>query len=228
MASFTTSPVFSLFRIKPTEIHRKYLSGHFTTAKLPPLTRKITHVKETLKDVTTENFVNPIFSDTMGGKKIIPEVYATTNCKQYEIMYNTGKIPVGGRCWYCHSDFKNESVGIPFHVEKFHDDNGGTIIGFHTDGIFHDFRCALKYLRTQPGYREMRSETETYLFNMFRCMYPDAPPLQEANDFRLLDINGGPLSWDKWNDINYIYIETPRIIMLPFKRTFHQRKVQTG
>ena len=225
MASFTKHPVFTLFRVKPTEIHRKYLSGYFVSAKLPPLSQKVVHAKESFKELTTENFTNPIFSDVGIGKRQIPDIFATTNCHQYQVLYNSGKIPVGGRCWHCRNDFTTESIGIPFHVETFYDeDSKSTIVGFHTDGIFHDFRCALKFLRTQPGYKP-GLETETNLFIMFRYMYPTAPPLQEANDFRLLDINGGPLPWEKWCEVSYIYVETPRIIMLPFKRAFQQKKV---
>ncbi len=223
MASFKVLPVFTLFRIRPADVHRKYLSGHFATAKLSPPAQKVNQVKESFKEIITDDFTKSIFSVT-SNKSTTSDIFASTNCKGYEVMHESGKVPEGGRCWYCRNDFKHQSIGIPIHMDSFYTDLSELILGFHTDGIFHDFRCALKYLRTWPRYREMYPEAETYLFNMFHLMHPKAGPLVEANDFRLLDINGGPLPWDKWSDVTYQYVETPRLIMLSLKRVFQQRR----
>lgn len=223
MATFRVLPIFTLFRVRSSDIHQKYLTGHINAVKLLPLTQKVAHVKESFKEIISDNHNKPIFTSVGTGKKNTSDIFATTNSVKYEILHDTGKLPPGGRCWYCRTDFEQAAIGIPFHVETFYD-NGQLVSGFHVDGIFHDFRCALKYLR-QYRYYEGDQECEMYLFNMFRLMYPDAPPLTEANDFRLLAVNGGPLSWEKWSDSNFIYIETPRLIMLPFKRTFYQSKI---
>jgi hypothetical protein len=134
-----------------------------------------------------------------------------------------------GTCDYCGCSFESGSVGYPlgYSEDQILVGEGGdaryvTLYTFWVEGSFCSYEDALGYVRhklSRPAiYRDTSlRDTEMILKQMYRLAYPDAGPLQAANDDRLLQRKGGSLSDEEWRRTHHTYRRTDRVVMIPAK-----------
>jgi hypothetical protein len=177
-------------------------------------------------------FNNEIICTTSGYKDV--EVFTT----------NGGCLSIGGRCEYCRDDYKTETIGIPIAYKEFTvltnkslDQNNNKPIynvyyTFWVDGRFCSFSCALshinKLLSSHPKYIDViYRDSDKLLKFMYKCLYPNNPPIKQAQDPKLLMINGGSLTREEWENPKYYYKKTSNIIMIPSKIEYIREKLNT-
>jgi hypothetical protein len=103
---------------------------------------------------------------------------------------------------------------------------------FWVDGRFCSFSCALshidKLLSTHPKYVDViYRDSDKLLKFMYKCLYPNNPPIKQAQDPKLLMINGGSLTREEWENPKYNYKKTNNIIMIPSKIEYIREKLYT-
>jgi hypothetical protein len=100
---------------------------------------------------------------------------------------------------------------------------------FWVDGRFCNFSCALshinKLLSSHPKYIDViYRDSDKLLKFMYKCLYPNNPPIKPAQDPKLLMINGGSLEREEWENPKYVYKKTNNIIMIPSKIEYIREK----
>lgn len=223
VGNVTITPSISLIRVVPEEVIKKYAQGHFSDIKLSPFTEKVTGITQCFEKSISRDVNDHIFISKEGrtGAEMIT---VTTNCKNYEFIRSGNVAPMGGKCEWCRKDFEHESVGVPLFINTIFDQNGKLVMGIHTEGIFHDWRCVRAHMDIfSPRYREIYPDSYSTLETVFNMMYP-TKKLRPAPHYRLLIWNGGSLTEAEWNDESFIYKPTPNLILLSLKETFMKIK----
>jgi hypothetical protein len=196
------------------EIIEKYHKNFYEKVR-PPET-KIEFLKKK-KDTSLkigENANDNIYSFRDKNNTVITIV--TTGNKDWEDYNFKGKREfTGGRCEWCRREMKQKK-GLPFKIEQFQ--NEYKI--YMTDEYFCGFRCmfsGIKYIYA-PMVRIQRNhlyaDIETFILFWFDLEHP-GEKLVEAMDWKLLDIYGGPLSDDQYDNIRYRAERTGNIIINP-------------
>jgi len=215
-----------LRRIDPVDMLRKYLAGDFSTMKIP---------KD--KVILSSNFINLNqrigrdhnskiyrFNDkTNHGQTIV-----TTGHDQYQYVNNKmeSKNTVKPKTWclWSRREIKGEPIRIPIAMEK--NMNTNKVI-FYGEDTYANFGCALAGLKRiytcHRNYKDpLYMDAEQLLHCMYHRMHPDkaGTRIVEAKDWRLLDINGGPLTEEEYDSENYGYVQVPNVAVLPIKRQY--------
>ncbi len=154
----------------------------------------------------------------------------------YDLVKN-GELPnkTDIRCFYDHHTFNCKPIGIPIEYvphKMIHSyktilnkkkvyvtkpslelkDNGieGNI--YYTFGVCCSFRCALSYIRDN-SHKEMFSESEYLLHNLYFDMTGKKNKLEPALDYLLLKDYNGDVDIDEWRmDKKSIILDTNTII----------------
>jgi hypothetical protein len=59
---------------------------------------------------------------------------------------------------------------------------------------------------------------------MYKCLYPNNPPINPAQDPKLLMVNGGSLTREEWETTKFFYKRTRNIILIPSKIEYIREK----
>lgn len=117
--------------------------------------------------------------------------------------YLSNQIP----CFWCRRKFSGESIGIPIRWDSIKKE-GRQLRRLFLYGKYCSYNCAYADLcdnlskNCQKKY--LFSQSENLLKHLFACNYP-GETLQAAPHWTLLDINGGPLSEEKFTDNYFLY-----------------------
>lgn len=208
------NPTFTLRGIDGRNVTERYLKGEFQNLALPQE-----------KKVKIQQAVS---TERQGGNTPEYEIYTcskhigsvsyrvTTNHLSYD-FFKKGQVRKGGVCHWCKSRFEHESVGIPVFMETM---NNKKI--FHVDGMHCSYECAYSLLKKETEcslqFQNWNYRTsEQMLKIMFYTVYPNEDELFSADDWRLLEENGGPLSRQEWSRKSHFHIEIPSIVLVPLK-----------
>ena len=177
-----------------------------------------------IDNISTGSFVRYIKWDlghnkerfVMGGivMRVLPEYIiikgkdnGTFSAQRY--TYNKkGEISQGGICHWCLQNFNHNPVLIPLIF------NNGVYYG---EGITCDFSCALAKAMQMTRLGVLHyTNSVSLLIRIFNIIYPDRE-LLPANDYLLLDCNGGSVPEEKWRDNRYIFTRTTGLVLAPIK-----------
>jgi hypothetical protein len=119
------------------------------------------------------------------------------------------------RCFWCMQDILGSPCPVATSMaRKWSAGDVRTV--FEASDVCCSFECALAYAR--HFLREERAEIYTRILHTI--VYPSAPPLRPAPDFRLLDTYGGTMTLDEFKHSKSSYIPLPSVIIQPVARTY--------
>lgn len=232
------TPTFRLGKIDPFKIQTLYASGHFSTAKIPESKAKITYNSSIMAPTYTSNTSDGIY--TVVDRSGVATVIATHNQKSFEIFTKSGgKAPLVGKCDYCckvweekdlspqHTDMAQMPISHGYY--SYDESKEKRIHIFWGDLLYCDYRCVYaKYLDIKRSSQcdTLYKDSGYLLQSLFNLQYP-GQTLTPANDYRLLDINGGPLSYEQWKSKKYTYHRTHNIIQIPIKVEYIRNNCST-
>jgi len=244
--SVYVNPTFLLKGVDFYKVLKDYNDGVYT--RLESKKQKLTLANNNiLADIYSLSNDDRLFSvkDPFNNEIIC----TTSGYKDVEVFTSTGGcLSIGGRCEYCRDDYKTETIGIPIAYKEFtvltnkevnpssdklqSDDKIAEYKVYYTfwvDGRFCDFSCALshinKLLSSHPKYIDViYRDSDKLLKFMYKCLYPNNPPIKPAQDPKLLMINGGSLEREEWENPKYVYKKTNNIIMIPSKIEYIREK----
>ena len=179
---------------------------------------------------------DPIYS--MKDKNNNTVIIATTGSKNYELyMENDGDPPpVGGICDFCKCHFDHQNVGYPIAHEEYtllvNSDNPHYTLHyvFWMYGETCSLSCSLSEIRKLQGktadFRDSTSRNSEYMLHkLFKLMYPNEEVLRPSQDPKLLITNKGSLTREEWQDHNFLYKKTDRVLMMPIKMEYLQKTI---
>ena len=234
------TPTFLLKGIDPINVLSEYIGGKYnntkTTNSKPNIGKSVTPISVVPKYGTSSEDQIYIFKD----KSNINQTVVTTNHEAYtrvKAYYNgdglqksqiigTDEGPeIAKECVWCRSEIKTEALGIPISIEILQDrETHEKAYVFHIDGNddYCCFECCFSgFKRLNPAsviFRDpLYMDSEQMLKFMYSCVYPKGAPLREAQDYRLLKRNNGPLTEKEFFSETHSYVRTPNIILLPAK-----------
>lgn len=219
-------PTLNLLRVSPHVVTKAYEDGTFRGADYKfntPLSHVISGTGKMFKteDVSSD-MDGDVYSTTNKGDTTI---MATTNCIQYRSFLKDGKMIPGSECDYCKLEIKGLPVGPV--VDVIVADDG---IFHMIDAVFDCYSCVFAYIEERMRYagnadcwyRDVHPRT----VEMFSRMYPSAKVVP-ANDYRLLERNGGCLTEEQWRSTAYRYVEMG-IKFAPVKRLYEKKRQLDG
>jgi hypothetical protein len=221
--------VFSLRRIDPFKILKRYKEGYYETFKIPKTKIKIASDVPLLAPPSGTSYDDPTYTFRDRNNRILK--IATTNHKNYTFFTRSGgEQPEGGMCDWCRLVFKEKSIGIPIaHIAKTYLDANGELLEanfFWTDGTFCSYNCALAYanlfMSLPPTLRDpFYTDATTLLHFAFRLMHPDKT-LISAPHYKLAEWNGGSLTEAEFKSTNFTYKRLLNVVMIPIKFQYLQ------
>lgn len=213
---------FLLRGIDPTEIMKNYHEGKYDNLKLPNTKIKLTNTitLQSHKIGTSDDDEFYKCSDKYGLSNII----VTTNHPRFIWYKNGGKdIPPFSSCGYCRKPIEGNHlpIGIPVKMVC----TPPNQVTFYVEDCFHSFECCFTQLKKHTSYtRDFIDPHYTnsihLLYVMLHIMHPHHEKLKELSDWRLLNINGGPLTDEEFFSENHHYIDTKNLVLIPVKRQF--------
>ncbi len=216
-----------LRRIDPIVMLRRYLAGEFRKVTIPNGKVKFSKAFMNLNQRVGSDQTSEIyrFNDKTNSGQII----VTTN----HIHYNHAKESRDGKeveepvteCKWCRRKIKaDKAIGIPISMEV---DRHTNKTVFNTEDSFDQFGCALAVLKRVYNCHHMYKDplymdAEQMLHCMYHMMYPDkvGTRIKEANDWRLLKLNGGPLDDEEFDSQQHGYVRLPNVVLVPVKRQY--------
>lgn len=197
-------PTLHLRGIVPSVILARYKKGDFPGVQESKVNVSVTDIRLLPKfssDPAEETF---IFVDKSGSKN----VYTTTNQASYRQWMEKGAYSPNVPCQWCRYPVGDECVPIPL---KMVDRN--LFIG---DVPYCSFECSLAGLKKEYGLsfitRDPLYRNSEYLLKHLFSKENPGKKLKEAMDWRLLDINGGPLSREEFAS-SFHFLRTPNLII---------------
>jgi hypothetical protein len=196
-------PTFYLKGVDYNKVYEKYINKEYDNIDISSLpSTKLVDLPDISNIKQYDNNINnDIFciNDSSGNKRTI----LTTNVKP--VKY----------CAWCHNDI-NQPVGIPIRYSK------GVI--YIDQPCYCSFQCAYAGLkRDNPSiyyYRDpLYIDSEYLLHYLYQLMYPNQT-LIPSPDWKLLDINGGPLSKDEFYNGKDTYISLPNVLISVVRRMY--------
>ena len=198
------------------KIENDYKNGTFVNYVIP----KLNYVKKFRSLVTT--IANSPDADVymLKSKLHNGSIIATTNCASFNKNVNDGAQKY--RCRSCHRDF--DIIGDGFSTANDYDDNYN-IVTSRNYGNFCSDQCKCYFLidKTSKLKKSIDNDWSYYLTILKSEHFAKfGTSLLPSNDPYLLQINGGSLTDEEWEDKRYTYIATDNKICIPLKET-HQR-----
>ena len=222
-----------LRRIDPVLMLRRYLSGEFKNITPPKAKITMSNAFVNLNQRIGSDQTSEIyrFNDKTNSGQLV----VTTNHEQYRHNkdINDGKeskkpIPY---CQWCRREIKGDPIGIPISMTVDRITNNAT---FDVEDTHDTFGCALAMLKRvyscSRSYRDpLYMDAEQMLHCLYYRMYPDkkGTRIEEAEDWRLLRSNGGPLDDEEYDSKQYKYVKVPNVVTLPIKRQYIKLKLKT-
>jgi hypothetical protein len=213
-----------LRRIHPETMLKYYLEGKYKDMKIPDNKVKISSAFVGFNKKIGQDQTSNIYKFT--DKTNTGQLIYTTNHQNYQYTKdkNLGKSSIhpGTKCVWCRRDITENPVGIVVKMEI--SPTGAT---FYMEDDYDTFGCALASLKRLNSCHHMYKDpkymdADQLLHCLYYRMYPDkiGTRIKEAPDWRLLDINGGPLTGEEFDFEQVKYIEIPNVILLPLKRQY--------
>ena len=232
-SSVKITETLTLRRIDPVDMFRRYLAGEFKNTTIPKDKIKLSSsfVNLNQKIGTDRNSKIYRFSDKTNSGQLI----VTTNHENYQYKkdINDGKTreKPKSKCSWCRRKIEGQSISIVVAMEI---NSVTNEVLFHGEDNFDKFGCALAVLRRIYSCHHMfrdpkYMDAEQLLHCLYYRMYPNkiGTRIKESHDWRLLDINNGPLTSDEYDSEQFGYVEMANVILLPFKRQYVKLKLQT-
>lgn len=198
------STTFSLLSVNVERIKQKYEVGEYSRVQMPILQNSITiRPEKNFDQVIGTSQEDDIFS--VKNKSGTGTVIATDCCSTYKDL---GAIQ--RRCNYCRRDF---FLAKPFQV----------IIDIKTDEkgipiILGIDQCCSPRCAYGLAIEGKDTRTQYYTKSFYER---DGDEILPPKPWRLLDINGGPLKSEEWDDKIYKYTLQPSLVY-PMKRTYEK------
>jgi hypothetical protein len=234
------TPTFLLKGIDPQKIISDYQAGVFSKPVQAKQKIKIPQNKTILAQSYGSSNHDAIFC--IKDKNNCSIIVATSGHEDYQLYTrNGGALPKGGRCEFCREDFTDIALGYPVGFSETtlltNDDSDinnaryRNFYNFWVEGHFCSFECALGFVQmilSKPFDRDNTLlDSEFLLKLLFKLMHPNGI-LREAQDPRLLKVNGGSLTKEQWQDKKHIYVRTERILMIPAKVEYNQQNYMSA
>jgi hypothetical protein len=225
--SIKTTETLMLRRIDPIIMLKKYLAGDFKNLKIPN-SKIMVSSSVNLNQKIGSDYNSEIyrFNDKINSGQVI----VTTNHEQYNIAKENTSDNSISFCRWCRREIIGNPIGIPISMKIDRITNDSY---FNVEDTHCSFGCALAILKyiysCNRLYRDpLYIDAEQLLHCLYYRMYPDRKEtrIKEAEDWRLLKSNGGPLTDDEYDSDKYVYLKTPHIITLPIKRQFIKLKLK--
>jgi len=221
--SFKLNPTITLFGVNPARVNELYEQGYFETMVLPHPGERIAGTSLDSSKILSTSFSN----DTDHNLHTIRD---RSGCEMVVAAVGIGTEGKEVRCHYCRRDFTyhdHDAPGIVMNKINQRDDEGRIYITLQVDGLFDSFSCALAYLRDNPSQYQRYSSAKADTLAWFQICHPDVEELVMAKDWRLLDINGGPLDDKAWEDTTFRYIPQPNVRVTRTSRAMIRDKIAT-
>lgn len=219
----------TLRRIDPVLMYRRYMSGEFRNVKIPEskITISTAFVNLNNKIGSDQNSESYRFNDKTNSSQVI----VTTNHEQYSYAKehngsndtNINQLPKAF-CRWCRREIRGRPIGVPISMEI---NKRTNVAVFNVEDTHDSFGCALATLKRTYSCNKMYKDplyidAEQLLYCMYYRMHPkkEGTQIKEANDWRLLRCNGGPLSDSEYDSDRYDYLRTPNVIVVPLKRQY--------
>src|SRR5665647_587658 len=93
-----TQSTFSLMRIDPVVVLKKYTDGYFRTAPIPRASFSIGDQKDIIKKAIETSIFSDVY--TYKNRSNADIIVATTNCEQFKAYNLSTNAASGGRCRY--------------------------------------------------------------------------------------------------------------------------------
>ena len=220
------SETLMLRRIDPVVMLRRYLGGEFTKVRIPKDKVKLSSAFINLNQRIGTDQTAKVYR--FNDKTNLGQIVVTTNHEQYKYVSDTmdGKNPDKPKIWclWSRREIIGTPIGIPIIMES---DRHTNKVTFQTEDTYANFGCALAGLKRiyscHRNYKDpLYMDAEQLLHCMYHRMYPDksGTRIVEAKDWRLLDINGGPLTEEEYDSIQYKYVPIPNVAVIPIKRQY--------
>ncbi|SPN79442.1 Hypothetical protein BRZCDTV_346 [Brazilian cedratvirus IHUMI] len=191
MAELRIIPTFHLRGIVPAQVLKRYKEGSFPVFPENKVNVSVTNIRVLPKlssDNSEENF---IFVDKSGTKN----VYTTTNHASFQTWKERKCISPEAPCAWCRHPVGEKGMSMPICTmgENLY---VGDVPTCNYNCCYSELKRQLgtSFLNRDPLYKDAES-TLKYLF------YYDHPEgkLRGAPDWRLLNINGGPLTYEEFS-----------------------------
>ena len=201
--SRTDNPVLNLIGVNLAEVVRKYRSGVYANLTLENMPKMMSDktILNIIQEELSPNFkhIKFMFKDTNNARIVVQTSNTNTseNNTNYKrnCDYHRGKLHPA-----------NRGFGIPTNYKTWYSERlGMTVHQFMCEKITCSFSCMLKAIRKSKEYNDMN---EHYARVMWDYCYPGQQLPREADDYTLLDINGGSMTIEEYTDTN-------RSVMIP-------------
>lgn len=228
-------PSFLLRGVDPENVIKQYFSGYFS------------RVANLTIPTAPENVdITPVSSDIKVSISPDDEVYEfldRSNNKQRVLMinYKLYSEAIGKKsqpkkvCQKHRGEFDSLSLGIPIKLERRiiqTSNSAGTTPTstptstyiFHTIGSYCCFECAYQEVIDEMSKsgclkNPIYSDSETLISMLFSIMYPNKK-LTGIPDWRLHQVNGGPLSDKEFFNQKSVYTMNPTVILTPIRNEY--------
>lgn len=205
------NPTFLLRGLDPSQIISDYQAGKFScVSDVPSKVTLAASISVTDYNDSPDSEIYYIRNRSNNQVNVI-----TTNHQAYKAAQD-GTSYHPQHCLWCRRSFDTEPVGIPTRMVV----TDQTYTFFVDRPSYCSFECCLAEI-CRDNYRCHRDpflvDAET-LIRFFYRLATGEDQLRPAPDWWLLDVNGGPLTYDDYKV--HHYSRTPSIITLPFKMTY--------
>lgn len=229
------TPTFLLKGINIVDITNKYLRGECSNRKVGAKHKMLVNnvVLETNIGTNAESEVYEFIDWSNSRQRVVTINHGLYNEFKTNVINSNPKV-----CHHCRCIIIGDPIGIPIRMEQHRNwlDPSTTATAtttttkkkltvYHVQGLFHSFNCAyaiilkeykLSFKIRDPNY----CDAETLLLHMFYSMYPNKK-LKPAPDWKLLNINGGPLTQEEFDKGMYNFVRSPNLVLVPLKIEYH-------
>lgn len=221
------APVFVLRRVSPREISKKYYEGYYETKDIPISKIRLSNVFHISNPNHGSSPEDPRYQ--FKDKNNAPVIVVTSNSKAYTIYKQSKQFIDKERiCPYCLRSFENSPIPIVVRLdieEKDDDESSIYYIFWVINVLCCSFPCAFSWTKRESYANYRYKIAYENLKTLFRFMYP-GETFFEAPNWRLLDVNGGPLTQEEFDKGYYKYRETANMVFLPAKEEFIQTQLK--
>jgi hypothetical protein len=212
---------FSLRRIDPKVIAKKFFNGDYAHRNLPEnKIRGSVSVVKIGKEIGSDKNSEVFSYKDKNNNNLI--VYTTNHSLYKYVLEGTKENPPILKCKYCKRGGMRRPIGLPISMTRKKDE-----VTFNVVDSFCDFGCCFSYLKRRTGtsrlYRGILfANAEQLLHIMYYHVYPDriGESIKEKPDWDLLRDNGGPLSNEEFDADTSTYIPIPSLILQPAKQQY--------
>nr|QBK93304.1 MAG: A1L transcription factor/late transcription factor VLTF-2 [Pithovirus LCPAC404] len=201
---------FLLRGIKSNEVQENYINGDYRNLDMKDITKRTIPKFSTDSDKLVAKDGSDIFIVKERGKKI---VMVLRGHKVYTMFENIGKFP-DAPCLWCKDVIKGNPVGNPVGEPIVKSIDNKCYICYYIIDLYCSFPCLYAMFDLFYEKTEKWSKIEQNILFLFSMMHP-GEILRPAEDWRLLNINGGPLTSEQFHKGDHIFEDTGEILFLP-------------